>query len=67
MPRWIGELTADGADRTLLRATNDSPEWLALTLTMIPVEATLVDASPDVRAQLASLPRQGRPAGRRVA
>ena len=42
-------------DRTLLRATNDSPEWLALTLTMIPVDATVVDASPEVRAQLTAL------------
>ena len=55
VPRWIGELTADGADRTLLRATNDSPEWLALTLTMIPVDATVVDASPEVRAELTAL------------
>ena len=55
IPRWIVELTADDANGTLLRATNDSPEWLALTLTMIPVEATLVDASPEVRAQLAAL------------
>ena len=55
VPRWLGELTADGPDRTLLRAANDSPEWLALTLTMLEPEATLVDASPEVHAQLALL------------
>ena len=55
VPRWIGELTADGEDRCLLRAANDSAEWLALTLTMLDVEATLVDADPEVRAELATL------------
>jgi predicted DNA-binding transcriptional regulator YafY len=55
VPRWLGELTADGPDRTLLRATNDSAEWLALTLTLIDAEITLVDASPGVRAELARL------------
>jgi predicted DNA-binding transcriptional regulator YafY len=53
--RWIGELTADGPDRTLLRATGDNPEWLAISLAMIDAEVTLVDASPDVRTELARL------------
>jgi hypothetical protein len=51
----MGELTADGPDRTLLRATNDSAEWLAISLTMINTEVTLVDASPDLRAELTRL------------
>ena len=55
VPAWLGELTADGPDRSLLRVANDSAEWLALTLTMLEVEATLVDASPEVREQLARL------------
>ena len=55
VPRWLGELTADGPDRTLLRATNDNAEWLAISLTMLPVGATLIDATPDLRTQLASL------------
>jgi predicted DNA-binding transcriptional regulator YafY len=55
VPRWIGELTADGDDRTLLRAANDNVEWLAITLTMLDVEATLVDATPEVREALAAL------------
>jgi predicted DNA-binding transcriptional regulator YafY len=54
VPRWLGELTADG-DRTLLRAANDNVEWLAITLTMLDVDATLVDAGPEVRDQLATL------------
>ena len=58
VPRWLGELTADGPDRTLLRATNDSPEWLAITLTMLEPEATLVDATPEVHAELATLRRK---------
>src|SRR5829696_8023875 len=58
VPAWMGELTADGPDRTLLRAANDSAEWLALTLTMLEVEATMVDASPEVRDQLAALRRK---------
>src|SRR5215212_10130577 len=53
VPRWMGELTADGADRTLLRVANDNVDWLAITLTMIDAEVTLVDASPGVRAELA--------------
>jgi predicted DNA-binding transcriptional regulator YafY len=55
VPRWMGELTADGPDRTLLRAANDNVEWLAITLTMIDAEVRLVDASPDVRAELGRL------------
>jgi predicted DNA-binding transcriptional regulator YafY len=55
VPRWLGELSADGPDRTLLRAANDSAAWLALTLTMVPVDATLVDATPDVRTELTRL------------
>jgi predicted DNA-binding transcriptional regulator YafY len=55
VPRWMGELTADGPDRTLLRAANDNVEWLAITLTMIDAEVSLVDASPGVRAELARL------------
>jgi predicted DNA-binding transcriptional regulator YafY len=55
VPRWLGELSADGSDRTLLRATNDNAAWLALTLTMLPVDATLVDATPDVRTELTRL------------
>jgi predicted DNA-binding transcriptional regulator YafY len=55
VPRWIGELTADGDDRTLLRAANDNVEWLAITLTMLDVEATLVDATPEVREAFAAL------------
>jgi predicted DNA-binding transcriptional regulator YafY len=55
VPHWLGELTADGPTRTLLRASNDSPDWLALTLTMIPVEASIIDATPEVRAALVDL------------
>jgi predicted DNA-binding transcriptional regulator YafY len=55
VPQWMGELTADGPDRTLLRAGNDNPEWLAITLTMLTVDATLVDASPEFRAHLTTL------------
>ena len=55
VPRWLGELSADGPDRTLLRVANDNPEWLAITLTMLEPEATLVDASPEVHARLAVL------------
>ncbi len=55
VPPWLGELTADGPGRTLLRVANDSAEWLALTLTMLEVEVTLLDASPEVREQLARL------------
>ena len=55
VPRWMGELTADGPDRTLLRVANDNVEWLAITLTMIDAEVTLVDASPGVRAELTRL------------
>jgi predicted DNA-binding transcriptional regulator YafY len=55
VPRWMGELTADGPGRTLLRVANDNVEWLAITLTMIDAEVTLVDASPGVRAELARL------------
>jgi predicted DNA-binding transcriptional regulator YafY len=55
VPRWMGELTADGPDRTLLRAANDNVEWLAITLTMLDVDATLVDATPELRTQLATL------------
>jgi predicted DNA-binding transcriptional regulator YafY len=55
VPRWIGELTSDGPDRTLLRAANDSPEWLALTLTMLDPPATLVDTTPEVRTELTRL------------
>jgi predicted DNA-binding transcriptional regulator YafY len=55
VPRWIGELTADGGGRSLLRAANDSAEWLALTLTMLDVEATLVDGSPELRTELVKL------------
>jgi predicted DNA-binding transcriptional regulator YafY len=55
VPRWMGELTADGPDRTLLRAANDTVEWLAITLTMIDADITLVDSSPGVRAELARL------------
>ncbi|HZB47489.1 MAG TPA: transcriptional regulator [Mycobacteriales bacterium] len=55
VPRWVGELAADGPDRSLLRVANDSAEWLALTLTMLEVEVTLLDASPEVREQLARL------------
>ncbi|HST67881.1 MAG TPA: YafY family protein [Mycobacteriales bacterium] len=55
VPPWLGELTADGPDRTLLRASNYNVEWLALSLTMLPVDATLLDASPEVRTQLATL------------
>jgi len=55
VPAWLGELTADGPGRSLLRVANDSAEWLALTLTMLEVEATLVDASPEVREQLGRL------------
>ena len=58
VPRWIGELAADGPDRTLLRAANDSPEWLALTLTMLDVDATLVDATPELRTELTTLRRK---------
>jgi len=55
VPPWMGELTADGPDRTLLRATNDNVEWLAIKLTMIDAEVSLVDSSPGVRAELARL------------
>jgi predicted DNA-binding transcriptional regulator YafY len=55
LPRWLGELTADGPDRTLLRATNDSAEWLAISLTMIDTDVTVVDATPEVRTELARL------------
>jgi predicted DNA-binding transcriptional regulator YafY len=55
VPRWIGEPTADGPDRALLRVTNDNPEWLALTLTMLDPPATLIDATPEVRAHLTHL------------
>jgi predicted DNA-binding transcriptional regulator YafY len=55
VPRWMGELSADGPDRSLLRAGNDNPEWLAITLTMLTVDATLVDASPDFRTHLDTL------------
>lgn len=55
VPRWLGELTADGPDRTLLRAANDNPRWLALTLTMLDPPATLVDSTPEVHAELAKL------------
>ncbi len=55
VPRWLGELTADGEARTLLRVANDSAEWLAITLTLLEPEATLVDATPEVHAQLAAL------------
>jgi predicted DNA-binding transcriptional regulator YafY len=55
VPRWLGELTAAGPDRCELRVTNDSAEWLALTLTMLEVDATLVDATPEVRTALAAL------------
>jgi predicted DNA-binding transcriptional regulator YafY len=55
VPGWIGELTADGPDRTLLRVANDNAEWLAITLTMIDAETTLVDATPEVRDRLAAL------------
>lgn len=52
VPRWLGEPTAAGPDRTELRVVNDSAEWLALTLLMLDVDATLVDATPEVREQL---------------
>jgi predicted DNA-binding transcriptional regulator YafY len=55
VPPWLGELSADGEDKSLLRVTNDSAEWLALTLTMLTVEATLVDATPEVREELGKL------------
>ena len=55
VPAWLGELTADGPERSLLRAANDSAEWLALTLTMLDVDATLVDSTAEVREQLAAL------------
>ena len=55
VPRWLGELTADGPDRTLLRATNDNVQWLAISLTMLDMDATLVDATPGLREQLAIL------------
>jgi predicted DNA-binding transcriptional regulator YafY len=58
VPRWIGELSADGADRCRLRVVNDNAQWLALTLTMLEVDATLVDATPEVREQLAGLRRK---------
>jgi hypothetical protein len=55
VPAWLGELTADAPERSLLRAANDSAEWLALTLTMLDVDATLVDSTAEVREQLAAL------------
>ena len=55
VPAWMGELTADGPGRTLLRAANDNVQWLAITLTMLDPGATLVDASPELRAELATL------------
>lgn len=57
VPPWMGELVADG-DRTLLRAGADSAEWLALTIAMLDVDATLVDATPELREQLAILRRR---------
>src|SRR5829696_250010 len=55
VPAWMGEVAADGPDRSVLRAANDSAGWLALTLTMLDVPATLVDATPEVHAELAGL------------
>ena len=55
VPRWMGELTADGADRTLLRVAGDAPDWLAVTLTMLGVEGELVEASDGVAQELAAL------------
>ena len=55
VPAWLGELTADGPDRTLLRVANDNVEWLAITLTMIDTPSALVDATPEVRGALAAL------------
>ncbi len=55
VPRWAGELTADGADRTLLRVVGDAPDWLAVSLTMLGVEGQLVEASDGVAEQLTAL------------
>jgi predicted DNA-binding transcriptional regulator YafY len=55
VPRWIGELSADGADSTLLRVVGDAPDWLAVTLTMVGVPSELVEASDGVAGQLRAL------------
>ena len=56
IPAWMGELTAAG-DRSVLRTGADSPEWLALMIAMLDVEAT-VDASPELMEQLRALRRR---------
>jgi predicted DNA-binding transcriptional regulator YafY len=55
VPRWIGELEADGDDGALLRAAGDAADWLAVSLTMLGVQGELVDASDGVAEELAAM------------
>lgn len=52
VPRWMGEPEPDGSGSWLLRTAADDVAWLAISLSMLDVEAELVEGPAELLAEL---------------